>query len=78
MSFFANFILDQGVDVKLNIRNFLKWLHSKRDEAVQSIFWSLLFAIAMLIDYSGFLKEGSDNYLDLPDVVGPKGKAMTI
>ena len=55
----------------------MKWLHSKRDEAVQSIFWSLLFAIAMLIDYSGFLREGSDNPLDLPDFVGPKGKAMT-
>ena len=62
----------------MNIRKLLKWLHSKRDEAVQSIFWSLLFAIAMLIDSSGFLKEGSDNPLDLPDVAGPKGKAMII
>ena len=78
MFVFASSILDQGVDVKLDIRKFLKWLHSKRDEAVQSIFWSLLFAIAMLIDFSGFSKEGSDYPLDLPDCVGPKGKAMNI
>ena len=32
----------------------------------------------MLIDSSGFLKEGSDNPLNLQDCVGPKGKAMPI
>ena len=64
--------------MKLDIRKLLKCLLGRRDEAAQSIYWSLLFAIAMLINFSGLFGESSSDPIDLPDHVGPRGKLLRI
>ena len=67
-----------GNDFPMRLRSLLKWLIKLVDPEAQSLFWCILFSMSFAIDTSSEVCQSSDNLLDMPVLVGPKGRVKTL
>ena len=69
---------DRGLDYPLRLRTLLKWLKGKTIEPALSLFWSVIFALSVLIDASTALLSSSQNPLHEPALLGPHGRLLKV
>ena len=67
-----------GVDVNIGLRTLLIWLHGQTNACALSLFWGLIFAVSFIIERSGIVSKATTDPLDLPDLVGPKGRSFKV
>ena len=61
----------------IKVRKLLQWsMMSTGDD--QKIFWGLLAWLGVVVDNSMSVSEASDNPLDAPELIGPRGRALKI
>jgi hypothetical protein len=66
---------DRGNNVSVQIHTLLKWLFGKTSSLFANLFWQLLVYVSCMVDLTGAVAESSADALDLPQPVGPMGRA---
>ena len=74
----CNHLIHTGLAVPLSFSRLLFWLRKQTAPQHRSLFWGITFNIAFTIDRSEVLDIASEDPLDAPILVGPKGKARKV
>ena len=67
-----------GHPVSIRLRRLLSWLLGNRDAIAMSLFWCIIFNLGWAIEHAFEIQDASDNPLDAPVLVGPRGRARKI